>query len=285
MESDQNFLSEKSTQQEEDKKEDKRTISPIFPIAYFATNKPNVALGYRSNTTIEDALISYIQNEKKQIRAALYNVTSAKIAQAIVEKANSGIPISLILDICCQYAKKNESLNPRDIKKKFKYDVLTPLVKAKNIETYIQYSNHTCHHKFCIFDSNHDDKKLFWNGSSNQTNHGNSINFENATVDDVSDLPGYIKGFEDEFDRIKKHCCSMNNKNMPNGELLTEKSKLLIPQQQCNIRHNPSAATAAIPDVNKKIFASLKYREKPPRKKRKRMEISDFLETKKRKRK
>lgn len=165
---------------------------------------------------LQDLLIKLISEEKKAVLGAWYRFTLQKPAEAIVagmkkQKIKSFIIVdeSNIKDDFCsplQLIAKNGG----NVRKK---------TQARNQQNSGNFE--TMHHKFMLFNSNINSKKLLWTGSFNATGQADLKNCENAVIlnDDAS-----IQKFEQEFKTVwnlgeqvaAKNLVSAKDKNRTN---------------------------------------------------------------------
>jgi phosphatidylserine/phosphatidylglycerophosphate/cardiolipin synthase-like enzyme len=127
-------------------------------------------------------LIKFIKGAKETIDVAVFSFTEQKIVDALVEAAENGVKVRVIVDkstvtllMKCLANIELANVEPG------KFEVLVLKKKAINL----------MHNKFAVFDS-----KRIWTGSFNWTKNGNNHNCENVIS---FENPAVCKKFEDEF--------------------------------------------------------------------------------------
>ncbi len=139
-------------------------------IVYFSSNK---------NIKIEDKIVNYINNSKKEILLAAYNLSSKKIINSIINVYKKGIKIKILLD--------------GKIFKKKKY-ILKKIIDL-NIPIKINLNYNIMHNKFLIIDT-----KSVETGSYNYTFSANNFNAENIVY--FNCMPNIANKYRKEFFRL-----------------------------------------------------------------------------------
>ncbi|MFA5075326.1 MAG: phospholipase D-like domain-containing protein [Candidatus Babeliales bacterium] len=142
---------------------------------------------------IAEKLIDQINNAQKRIYGAVFMLTNAEIAQALVSaKKNRNVDVQIITDKSCI---QNES-NKISLLKDNGIDIF--VFKDKNNKNSKKnFSDALMHNKFAIFD----DK--VWTGSFNWTIAANKKNKENVLCTTNKEV---YKKYEIEFEDLKREC-------------------------------------------------------------------------------
>jgi len=142
-----------------------------------------------SKHNLETRIIDLINKEKTSIKIAVYFFTSSAIADALMRAKERGIAIEVVTDQSCIANK---------------FECISKLAKG-GIPTYVytDKGGALMHHKFAVFGSNEENKRIVWNGSYNFTKNGTRRNQENAIV---SDHTGIVDVLDQEFTDLKKIC-------------------------------------------------------------------------------
>lgn len=132
-------------------------------------------------------LLHLIQNEKKAIQIAAYNLTCQQVVDELLKaKKERKVKIEVItgLDgIRCHGEK------------------ITHLSKAGIPTFVISSGNVLMHNKYILFEQNIFSKWLLWTGSANITERGLTKNYENVTV--ITE-PKIIQNYQNNFNFLKK---------------------------------------------------------------------------------
>ena len=140
---------------------------------------------FSSEKHIDDRLIEMIKDEKEEIRTAIYQITSKKIADALIEAQKRGVVVKLVTS--------------RDASSKAYHKLKEAPIEIKLYQATGSMDRGLLHHKFIIFKKNKDDKSYVWTGSANFTQTGCHQNRENVVIIEGSDA--YVK-FLKEFDSL-----------------------------------------------------------------------------------
>lgn len=167
--------------------------------AEYTVTEDNCAIDevyFSPDDDLQQKLISYIDNEKKGIRLAIFSFTDMHIAQALVRARERGVSVELLADPGFLHDRytKIDWLFERGIPV-FVYD---PKRSPKNLST----MSNIMHHKFVIFLQNIDDRALVWTGSFNFTKSARLNNQENAVVLSANRI---VKRYIEKFEQLKKH--------------------------------------------------------------------------------
>lgn len=151
----------------------------LFPLFVFSDTIESVF--FSSEEPIDDRLVEMIDNEKEEIRIAIYQITSKKIADSLLAAEKRGVVVKMVTN--------------RDASSKAYYK----LTKAPiEIKLYQPKNRELLHHKFAMFKKNKGDKSYVWTGSANFTPAG-ARNREHVIVIEGQDT--YSK-FLKEFDSL-----------------------------------------------------------------------------------
>lgn len=145
---------------------------------------------------VRDILISLISCEKKRIRIAIYTITDKRIARALIDAYNEGVPVECVVDP----AFKNDRYSK------------VPLLASAGIPIWVYQSGEgrngsLMHNKWAIFDDNFDHKALVWTGSFNFTVRAHEANQENVVI---LDAPRILTGFSKQYDLLKERSIELN---------------------------------------------------------------------------
>jgi cardiolipin hydrolase len=152
-----------------------------FPI--FGNADTIVDVFFSSEEHIDERLIQMIKEEKEEIRTAIYQITSKKIADALIDAQKRGVVVKLVTS--------------RDAGSKAYYKLKESPIQIKLYQSGGAMDRGLLHHKFAIFKKNKDDKSYVWTGSANFTQ--THQNRENVVVIEGADT--YAK-FLKEFDSL-----------------------------------------------------------------------------------
>lgn len=143
----------------------------VFPRAYFSRQTNLIAL-----------LKSFINQEQKSIKIAMYWFFNEGIAAELKKAQERGVNIEVVGD--------NRKFYVRD------------LLEKDGIKTFgYNEINRLMHHKFIIFGNNRIHGPLLWTGSLNLSKTGFLNNQENVIVMNNTEI---IKKYEDEFEQLKR---------------------------------------------------------------------------------
>ncbi len=194
-----NAITEKEDSDPNNNSNDNPDTVVTFPQAHFSPNIVNV-------------IQKLIHDEKEEIKGALYQFTYYPIAQAMADRLNQNVQISLVID------RGNVEKKNKNSKEEIPLCVpLNMIIKAggkihkKNKSKGSNESYENMHHKFLVLKKNITDKPLVMTGSFNITGNAHQ-SWENIVILDDTEI---IKKFEDEFNEIlqysskplKKHEC------------------------------------------------------------------------------
>jgi phosphatidylserine/phosphatidylglycerophosphate/cardiolipin synthase-like enzyme len=157
----------------------------LFAFPVFAFSDTIVDVFFSSEEHIDDRLIQMIKEEKEEIRTAIYQITSKKIADALIDAQKRGVVVKLVTS--------------RDAGSKAYYKLKESPVEIKLYQAVGAMDRGLLHHKFAIFKKNKDDKSYVWTGSANWTQTGCHQNRENVVV--IEGTETYAK-FLKEFDSL-----------------------------------------------------------------------------------
>lgn len=144
---------------------------------------------FSPNDQVADRLIELIDEEKHNIKLAVYCLTHGGIADALVRAKARGVSIEAIVD-------------PFSLR--YRTSVMK-LVNAKiplyvwNSEQVGAKSRALMHDKFCVFSD-----RMTWTGSFNFTNVANRIHQENVVV---IENPSIASRYSAQFAQIKLYGC------------------------------------------------------------------------------
>ncbi len=141
-------------------------------------NKPKIIVYFSSNKyiSIENKIINYINNAKKEILVVAYTLSSKKIINALNNIYKKGVKVKILLD----------GKNIRN-----KLYVLNKIMNL-NIPIKINFNYNIMHNKFLVIDG-----KSVETGSYNYTFSANSLNAENIIY--LNDMPNIANKYKREF--------------------------------------------------------------------------------------
>ncbi len=156
----------------------------MFLSIFFSFNlfsKPKIVVYFSSNKRfkIEDKIISYINNSKKEILLSAYNLSSKKIINSIINIYKKGIKVKILLD------GKNTKKRMYILKK----------IIDLHIPIKMNFNYNIMHNKFLVIDS-----KSVETGSYNYTFSANNFNAENIVYFDS--MPNIASKYRKEFYRL-----------------------------------------------------------------------------------
>lgn len=162
---------------------------PITPASQPATSTTLVF--FTPDDNVRDELVQLINQESEAIRIAVFVITDAEIARALLDARERGIKIELVTDAGClkERANKINQLCDRGCS-----------VYIYNPSYCKQTGSSIMHHKFALF-SNNAGKLLVWTGSYNFTKAASSHNQENALI--LDDQRAF-ELFSNQFNRLKE---------------------------------------------------------------------------------
>lgn len=182
---------------------------PIRPKGAIVPEAQSVSLAlFSPQDKPTNKLISFIQEAKKSIHAAVYCLTDKKIAQALIDAKTRGVDVKLVLDpMSADRFGKAEMLALGGISvfimdhkgvpsQKGPLDAEGPWAhmpeKAFSFEPIM-------HNKYALFD-----EKTLWTGSFNWTHSANTKNWENALV---IDTPALVAAYQKNFQELCSNPC------------------------------------------------------------------------------
>lgn len=159
---------------------------------------------------VDDQLISLIENEKDEIRVAVYCLTHRGIIKALMGARKRGVHVELIVDpftIKARAPLKRMAQSGIDIyvwnpepAKPLRTSMVKEKEKEKDKDKQEKVRRPLMHNKFCVFG-----KALVWTGSFNFTSEASQANQENVVVlRDADAGQRYVA----EFERVKSEGCS-----------------------------------------------------------------------------
>ncbi len=146
--------------------------------SYNLFNKPKIMVYFSSNKNIriENKIINYINNAKKEILVVAYTLSSKKIINALNNIYKKGVKVKILLD-------------GKNIKNKLY--VLNKIMNL-NIPIKINFNYNIMHNKFLVIDG-----KSVETGSYNYTFSANSLNAENIIY--LNGMPNIANKYKKEF--------------------------------------------------------------------------------------
>lgn len=148
---------------------------------------------------LAERLIQLIDQEKKSIRVAVYCMTHAGIAKALVNARERGVDVEVIVD---PFSVKARSCVHRIFKANIPLFVWDPSLSLQG-KTFKggkkRQKDPIMHDKFCVFG-----EKFVWTGSFNFTHDGSLRNEENAVLIESSDV---AKKYMQHFSELKVYGC------------------------------------------------------------------------------
>lgn len=138
-----------------------------------------------------DRIIQGINSAKGSIYIAAYSFTSREISEAIIEAAQRGVDIKVIMDP----SQAEDRFSKYAFLRKNGIDVRLP--RYDTVETKKRFLTPKMHHKFIIFD-----KRYVMTGSYNLTASAEEFNDENCVF--IYDDDKTVQRFLGEFQRIWK---------------------------------------------------------------------------------
>ncbi len=153
-------------------------------------NKPKLMVLFSSNKNykIEDKIINYISNAKKELLLAAYNLTSKNIINSLIEAYKKGVKIKILLD------GKNFKKNHIFLNKMFYY----------NIPIKLNYNYNIMHNKFLVIDNSSVET-----GSYNYTFSANNLNAENIIY--LNCVPKIAVKYKKEFYKLWNYGYNLKN--------------------------------------------------------------------------
>jgi mitochondrial cardiolipin hydrolase len=125
-------------------------------------------------------LLHAIQESRQRIDVAVYHMTAAELAAALVAAKNRGVQIRVLTD----QEKARAEMPAMRILRRGGVTIRTLGVSEQSL----------MHHKFAVFDD-----RLVATGSYNWTNSAERANYENVVM---LDDPGVVARFQREFNRL-----------------------------------------------------------------------------------
>jgi phosphatidylserine/phosphatidylglycerophosphate/cardiolipin synthase-like enzyme len=165
---------------------------------------------FSSQDDVQGTLIGLIDNEKKQIRFAIYTMTDKELAKAFIRAFKRGVRIEGVVDR--SYGQTSFSTVHILANAEIPLWVFQPKKKG-------QYQG-IMHNKFCIFESTLDGRSLVWTGSYNFTARASLRNEENVVI---LDSPKAVKAFRDYFDYLKKESLQISGAQEASQKTATNK--------------------------------------------------------------
>lgn len=146
-------------------------------------------------------LMALINQEQRQILAALYNFTEPDVAKAIIAAHKRGVDVQMITDV--------EGLRG-------KYEHITDLYEnGITVHLYAEYRS-LMHNKYLIFKESLGGNAVVWSGSANITKVGLTGNEENVQVSNEQTLvEAYDQAWQATKNRI--HDAKKNNVRLRDG--------------------------------------------------------------------
>ncbi len=139
---------------------------------------------------VRSVLIGLIDQEKQRISIAMYIITDAAIASALIRAFKRGIDVECVVDQ--QYSKDRSSK--------------VPLLANASIPICIYEGDDALiHHKFCIFE----EQSLLWTGSYNFTKRASERNQENVIILSNASI---MRQFRAQFERLKERSLCLTRK-------------------------------------------------------------------------
>lgn len=158
---------------------------------------------FAPDDNVQQILIELIDHEKKAIKMAMFMLTDADVARALVRAQQRGVKVELVAD----KTGMEDRFGRIDILKEGKVAIFvyatTPSKKT--------WSN-IMHNKFIVFAHNVLDKSLVWTGSLNLTKSARISNQENVVVLDDAHV---VDRYTQQFERIKERCGKQLDYCMP----------------------------------------------------------------------
>lgn len=177
-------------------KEDAKAIRTAHTSFDVTENNCTIDEAYFSpEDDLQQKLISYIDNEKKSIKLAIFSFTDKEIAHALVRAKERGIDVQLIADPGFLYDRYTK------ISWLFENGIPVYVYDPKRSRNNLSTMSNIMHHKFVVFAQNVDDRPLVWTGSFNFTKSARLSNQENAVVLSSARL---IKKYREQFKRLKQ---------------------------------------------------------------------------------
>lgn len=175
----------------------KKPLSILLLYAIVTTStcalSTKVDVFFSPDDNIEKKLINYIKGAKHTIHAAVYMITSANIAKALIEAKKREVDVQVITDESCMVSRygKIHQLESENIE----------VFCLKHHHTKERFSTPLMHHKFAIIDD------TLWTGSFNWTRSANTINQENVIV---TNSPSAYRRYQQQFSLLKKRCFNIH---------------------------------------------------------------------------
>ena len=159
--------------------------------------KSEVYFSPRDN--IKNVVLNYIQNEEKSIKAAIYWITEKDYIEALIDAAERGVSVELIVDKEV-FASKVQTFRENIFK----------LCDSGVVLHVCSFSYGIMHNKFCVFEKNKGygtlsgkKRSIAYTGSFNWTWKANYANSENVIFTDKADVvKKYIDGFGNLLNEI-----------------------------------------------------------------------------------
>jgi phosphatidylserine/phosphatidylglycerophosphate/cardiolipin synthase-like enzyme len=135
---------------------------------------------FSPNGGIRQRLVRAIQESRKSIDLAIYNLTAVELAEALNAAHARGVRVRVLVD-----REKLEAGGP---------GIRVLQVNGVAVRSLGVPEQSLMHHKFAVFD-----ERLVVTGSYNWTNSAERANYENLIV---LDDPGLVARFQQEFRRL-----------------------------------------------------------------------------------
>lgn len=175
---------------------------------------------------VDKRLIAMIENEKEDIRAAIYCLTHREVIQALMDARKRGVNVEIVVDPFSIKAKSPLKRmaqagialyiwDPEPLPRALPSPVPLPASKSETKKD----RKPLMHNKFCIFG-----QKTVWTGSFNFTSEASKANQENVVV--LHD-PAIAQRYGVEFERVKNEGCSTFSTYLSNKSTKKKKTKLL----------------------------------------------------------
>lgn len=166
-----------------------------------APAQPAHQLYFSPQDKVDARLISLIESEKEEIRAAVYCLTHRGIIKALSDARKRGVNVELIVDPFTIKAKA-------PLKRMAQAGIAIYIWDPKPLPQLTSLKGNDkkklrkplMHNKFCVFG-----KKSVWTGSFNFTSEASNANQENVIV--LRDEEA-ARRYMEEFERVKEDGCS-----------------------------------------------------------------------------
>ncbi len=164
---------------------------------------------------VDTKLISLIESEKEDIRAAVYCLTHRGIIKALMDARKRGVNVEIIID---PFSIKAHSPLKRIAQSGISLFIWDPKPKVFSVEdTALKQRSPLMHNKFCVFG-----KSIVWTGSFNFTSEASQANRENVVV-----LHNLLVGqrYLEKFERLKDEGCATYRIYLANQSLKKKEKK------------------------------------------------------------